>query len=926
MSTARLAAALRRHLTVMRPTAEPDLAQVLRRVVRQQPLTRLPRRQRARWPARVRVVVEDHPGLRPLGQDLALVLQQMRRTLGSRLIALDTDAGPGGCRGPSGKPHPLRASGEPLLILGTAGLDDEAGSVPDEWLKLCSEWTRAMGSRAPRPLLLTPMPKASVPRAIAEALPTLCFGDSGPLHPLRPVRQAAHAEPQPAWPRDQTLAPEAAPDQPAGAWHSGLRTLRAALFGNPWIPVALLRDLRLRLAAAGVAVDVSSELAIWRDPGVASNAQACALTVDGRQRAEADFAALPALMQQLAVTTHLHHLQTESPLTRTEYALAVRPWLKPGVEAAAAVADGAAEADRLARLACAALRGPSAGGGLGLDAYFGRLGQRAPTVVAAGGEALQAAWAIAHREALSSGRQQALPGMALERLSWVWGEQAATVPLGLSVVQQAVGPEGRRVEAWLKAVAQAPGQHAVAKATGVLVQDLRGPFVRVELVTDPAPETPATKQPHGGLARDVAGHVVLGAGDSTSLSGHLSLRVLAPGREIGIEAFVRPNWARAITFDQGRWQAQSPDGRWLTWVPRSRVRWLDGVTESSFLLPHGAWWDSAPGFELRQRDVVASRPEWAARHGIDDYGLWAEFDVHGRRGTVTQRMRWIPPGEFWMGSPESEPERVSDGEWAETRHRVILTQGFWLGETACTQALWDAVLGENPAEFKGDLENPVEQVSWRDIHDRFLPGLNAEVVGLEAVLPTEAQREYACRAGTQTPFWFGDQITPEQVNYDGNYPYSGGAKGMYREQTIPAKALDPNGWGLHQMHGNVWEWCADWLGDYGTAEQVDPKGPEVGRGRVLRGSGWHGYGRYCRSAYRFAYAPDGRNGSFGFRLARGLAPGAAAQLRAGGEPGPKAEPQGRPPGAERPAGVGPDNARSKPGAAPLKAPTKPNRK
>jgi formylglycine-generating enzyme required for sulfatase activity len=170
----------------------------------------------------------------------------------------------------------------------------------------------------------------------------------------------------------------------------------------------------------------------------------------------------------------------------------------------------------------------------------------------------------------------------------------------------------------------------------------------------------------------------------------------------------------------------------------------------------------------------------------------------------------------------------------------------------------------------------VENVSWDDVVNWFVPKLNKLVRGLDMELPTEAQWEYACRAGRQTPFWFGEQITPDQVNYDGNYPYAGGKKGEYRKNTVPVKALPANGWGLYQMHGNLLEWCSDWLEDYPEGDVVDPKGPaerqdnESAR-RVLRGGCWLDSGGSCRSARRFAYPPDDRGGAFGFRLCRGLA-------------------------------------------------------
>jgi sulfatase modifying factor 1 len=279
-----------------------------------------------------------------------------------------------------------------------------------------------------------------------------------------------------------------------------------------------------------------------------------------------------------------------------------------------------------------------------------------------------------------------------------------------------------------------------------------------------------------------------------------------------------------------------------------------------------------------------SRPHWAGAHGLDAQGPWAEVTVGGRHGTASQRFRWIPPGEFRMGSPEDEPERFDD----EARHRVVLTQGFWLADTACTQALWQAVLGRNPSTFRDDPGNPVECVSWNEITGRFLPELNRLVPGLEAGLPTEAQWEYACRAGSETPFWFGEQITTGQVNYDGNRPYHNGPRGEFRERTLPVKALPVNGWGLYEMHGSVWEWCADAYGEYPTGEAVDPTGPAglaggdeaVGaRRRVLRGGGWDAVGGYCRSAGRFAGEPDGRRDGIGFRLARGLAEAAGPEGR-----------------------------------------------
>ncbi|ASM78100.1 sulfatase-modifying factor protein [Vitreoscilla filiformis] len=264
-------------------------------------------------------------------------------------------------------------------------------------------------------------------------------------------------------------------------------------------------------------------------------------------------------------------------------------------------------------------------------------------------------------------------------------------------------------------------------------------------------------------------------------------------------------------------------------------------------------------------------PAWAVAWGDDRFGLWADLEV----GRVVQRFRWIEPGSFLMGSPKTEPERSSD---EGPQHRVTLTQGFWLADTACTQALWLAVVGgENPSRFKGSDDLPVDNVSWDDVMEQFVPKLQVLLPeGVEAALPSEAQWEYACRTGTHTPFSFGKQINPAQVNYNGNQPYNDGQKGEYREKTVPVKALPANRWGLFQMHGNVWEWCLDERRTYTDAEAVDPLGA-VGDGpRALRGGAWFYNARHARTTFRYVYERDGRWFYFGFRVALKLKPSPGA--------------------------------------------------
>ena len=223
-----------------------------------------------------------------------------------------------------------------------------------------------------------------------------------------------------------------------------------------------------------------------------------------------------------------------------------------------------------------------------------------------------------------------------------------------------------------------------------------------------------------------------------------------------------------------------------------------------------------------------------------------------------------------MGSPSDEHARGDD----EPLHRVSLTQGYWIAETACTQALWQAVMGFNPSEFEGE-QRPVETVSWTAVQgfvtrlDKTLAGVGRSGPRFRLRLPREAEWECACRAGTGTPFSFGEDIGPEQVNYDGIYPYRGSEKGLYREKTVEVASLEPNAWGLFEMHGNVWEWCHDWYGKYPPGPVSDPAGPPDDVKRVLRGGAWFSNACSARSALRRSYPPGFRLGYLGFRLALG---------------------------------------------------------
>ena len=235
-------------------------------------------------------------------------------------------------------------------------------------------------------------------------------------------------------------------------------------------------------------------------------------------------------------------------------------------------------------------------------------------------------------------------------------------------------------------------------------------------------------------------------------------------------------------------------------------------------------------------------------------------------GGVTMELVRIKAGSFTMGSPESELERFAN----EKQHRVTISNDFYMGKYAVTQEQYEAVMGTNPSYFTkekgGGLKHPVEQVSWNDAMD-FCKKVSARS-GKTIVLPTEAQWEFACRAGTTTPFNFEGQISAEKVNYNATYTYDGSAKGLYREKTTPVGTFAPNKWGLYDMHGNVYQWCWDvYMNGYETLVEKDPfNAGKPDEARVLRGGSWIFFPRFCRSAFRLSLTPDDRLNYVGFRI------------------------------------------------------------
>jgi len=249
-------------------------------------------------------------------------------------------------------------------------------------------------------------------------------------------------------------------------------------------------------------------------------------------------------------------------------------------------------------------------------------------------------------------------------------------------------------------------------------------------------------------------------------------------------------------------------------------------------------------FEARFAHRIAGSVERTAAERAGKEGKAGGLTVLKING-IEYFFRWCPPGTFKMGDEDKA-------------HQVTLTHGFWMLETQVTQEMWEKVMGNNPSNFKG-AKLPVEQVSWNDSQE-FITKLNALLAGTPGApagfkfsLPTEAQWEYACRAGTTTAYSFGDTLTQQQANFGG-----------YRTKEVGS--YPANAWGLYDMHGNVYEWCQDLFCDYPSGAVTDPTGADRGSGRVIRGGSWYGNAQYCRSAYRDYCDPSNRYYNVGIRL------------------------------------------------------------
>lgn len=632
--------------------------------------------------------------------------------------------------------------------------------------------------------------------------------------------------------------PVSATTQPAQA-----ERLLAALALTVRFEPVLLRALRLHL---GLPVDAETE--VWGHPDALVSETAGCISPGRRAHHAGQLLQLfdEPQRQALARLVEAHHRHLSPMVQMEEEALAMQ--YAPG-------ARNPSEA--WARAAHTLQHAPDSDAAKELARYVSRTAERVEgqPEVWAQHPALAETWLRANAEAVRQG--QAMP-------------QGMPPQVVMAVMQDANAPSGRRPwhlvhrgEAlWLAPMGDLPqGAHELATVDtrpwplgGVLVSHAgQQRWVGLPNPADEGsrlPQVMTDEAPNGWLPLGSA--MALSQGSPEQAPWHVRTHF----QDITVAALPRPSWAEEWGHGAMGIYADvvSP------WGERVRMYWRMARFES-------------------MRKVLGSHAY--GQVGADNIGLYADITVK----RVTQRFRWIEPGSFWMGSLDSEPQRDNN---EGPRHRVTLTEGFWLAELACTRELWQQVMPAGSyndgleIKYESDRKRPAEGVSWVEAQ-RFLSKLRGLLPGVQATLPTEAQWEYACRAGSETPFSFGHLITPEQVNYDGKHPYSGGERGRYRECSVPGKSLPANAWGLHEMHGNVWEWCRDGLRPYGAEPVVDPVGSigvmsealhqdkglaeQDGVPRCLRGGSWFCSAGRVRSALRACLLPSNYYGQFGFRIA-----------------------------------------------------------
>lgn len=815
---ARLLPVLRRHLSQARG-GEVDMPRLLNALTCQQTLRHLPRVQRRRWNPDLIVALDFGPAMTPYRTDLHRLCHQLLREVGRTGLSLRLLMhGPHGgwtdwieeqaCRPAPPTRHAWRppAAGSCVLLVSDLGQFQHRPEVTAQWLR----WVRLNQAAQVQVLALMLLGAGQLQPQVARQLPVLRWSPDSRLHPEQPT--------------------------PVQATAPGLADLLAMLAATRRVDAPLLRALR-RLNPQQP-LNAGLEGAAWNHPDVQAG-RVCTVQPAQQDQHLAHWRSLPpALLARQQAVRSLHHQHLRAVLCHEENLLhATQARLAAGGDGPTSPEE--LDAIEFLQRLCATLD----------QGHPDALRQWLPAVQ----ELLQRLdehTARHHAPLLSrllAVTWQHTPAAARDLPNWTdvpefqrASQRSTASPVSAYVVQDFAQQQWR-----LQPQPPGPGQdgRAITSSTGALLcrtgeqarwLSLHTPQVlgSLEGLEQLVLETPTERWTLTPVQRP------LGIAGWRRKKG-LGLEVVLPI----IKFNNKPLTLRETEFETAK---SAVNARWH--------------------LVHKKY--SPPSSLSEFNDALST-------FGIDAFGVYWDLNLYAKG--VTQRLRYIAPGSFLMGSTLAEQETAAQDnkdwlEWMKGEspvHQVTLTEGFWLADTTCTQALWLAVAGgENPSYFKDDAQCPVKKVSWDDVNEQFLPKLQTLLPpNCEATLPTEAQWEYACRAGTTTPFSFGDNITTDQVNYDGNFPYNNGPKGEDRSRTVPVKTLPANPWGLYEMHGNVFEWCLDEKRAYAEGAVVDPTGA-IGDGpRLLRGGSLGARALHARSAYRTHCERNDRIGFNGFRVA-----------------------------------------------------------
>jgi formylglycine-generating enzyme required for sulfatase activity len=790
----------------------------------------LPRRASRRCSPRWILVLDPAGALGFYAQDMVQLLQWAERHCGTRsssVRVLADAAAPlvgwlpiPGPRNGAAEQLPMHvqawevpASDARILIVSDLGLADaKAPQLSNAWLA----WLGHMQSGGAQLQVWSPLPlSAPASTGPMAQLPVLHWSAAAPLR-TRPLRQGA---------------PHRTPAREQAA-----QALVAQLAFAPYIDATLLR--LMRLAAGDAAKDAGLEHLAWHSPDLTPGRSSCRMRADQMEKHRTAFAALPAAQQQRTQDVAVGYYRTLSQPLVHMHSLA---W-----STRAATFQQQAAVEHAQKFARRLVAQPLSASAIARDEVAIFL---ANWFAQADATELRAHHTV-----------HAMLDLARQRLRVQQGAISLPEALPHSAMAAAMGTQREATPWWLV--------HNIRTGDALLVRE------------PPAGTSLLWPQPMMLRSAD------LQRGDAPRRQW---LELAGQSLVLGPMQAPHPMRLRTATGSLHLSEIKRPRGV-VSWWRDGRGLHLSGTALGTLALDVGpekiVLAPPTGGADDHRLRVIVPPQRTAHPHirfGIDpEHGLYLDFDIAGRgiSASATQRLRWIEPGEFWMGSDAAERRLIDNKDherWADAResprHRVRISQGFWLADSACSQQFWGAVMGDRPSHFKGDPSLPVEQVSFGDVQ-RFMARLQQHLPGdVLAALPSEAQWEYACRAGTTTAFSFGDVIDDTQVSHRAGGAFSARPSRAGLDRPVPVKSLPANPWGLHEMHGNLWEWCADPLRDYEQtalrdAALVDPVGtePSPGAHRAVRGGAWWGPARYCRSAYRSGREPGYRSLILGFRL------------------------------------------------------------